>query len=265
MNPVTGTSSSRPHRPGRDANSVRRAFRILELLADKPDGLPLAVTCRQAGLPRSSTYVILRTLERDGYLEKRADGRYRLALRLLKFGNAVLSNLELPTTALPFLKRLVERTGCSARLAILEGGEAVAIAIEDAPGIVRVASWVGRRMPVHGSAVGKVLLAFSPPERMAEVIERGLVPCTPRTIVQPEKLRAELERVRRLGYALNDEETTMEVRAVAAPIFDSRGAAVASVCIAGTTRQIKTAVVPKLASIVQETARKISRELGYDA
>jgi DNA-binding IclR family transcriptional regulator len=118
-------------------------------------------------------------------------------------------------------------------------------------------------MPAHGSAVGKVLLAYSPRQHLAAVLDAGLEACTPHTIVQAQQLEAELERVRRTGYAFNDEETTLEVRAIAAPIFDSRREPVASICIAGTTRQIKTAMVPKLAAVVQETARRISTQLGY--
>lgn len=247
------------------ANAVERALNILELLAGKSQGLTISEISRRLSLPKSSTYLILRTLERKGYVQRNIERRYGLSLRLLKFSHAVLQGLGVHRLAGPFLKELVQRTGCSARLAYLEQGEVVIIEKEDTPSLIQINSWIGRRMEAYCTALGKALLAFSSEEQLAEVLARGLHRHTRRTITDPERLRLELEKVRRLGYAINDEENAPEVRAIAAPIFNHQGKSVAAVGIAGTVRQIRPELIPRLAEIVRKTARRFSRELGFDA
>jgi DNA-binding IclR family transcriptional regulator len=246
-------------------NAVERAFNILELLVEKSRKLTISEISRRLNIPKSSTYLIVRTLERRGYVQRDEEGRYGLSFRLLKFSHAVLQNLEVRQLAVPFLKQLVHMTGCSVRLGCLEQGEVVIVEKEDTPGLIRINSWIGRRMEAYCTALGKALLAFSPEEQLEGVIARGLRKHTKRTITEAEKLKLELERVRRLGYALNDEENAPEVRAIAAPIFDHQGKVVAALGIAGTARQIPTEAISKLAGIVKEKAKQLSKELGFEA
>ncbi len=243
--------------------SVTRALNILELLAQSQRGLTLSDISRRLGLPKSSTHVLIRTLETAGYLRgSKANGKFCFGLKLISLSNMALENLDLREQARPFLLGLMARTGLTVHLAILEGAEAVIIEKIEAPGLLRLATWVGRRLDANSSGVGKALLAFGTDENAAPRLTRLMARYNKNTIFSPERLARELKKVRELGYAFEDEEGEIGFRCIGAPIYDSGNRAVAAVSIAGTTSQITDDRVAKLASLVKATAGRISAHLG---
>lgn len=250
---------------GEDSSStaVERALAILEAVAQRGGGLTNGELSRRLKIPKSSASYILRTLERQGYLRREGStGRYRLGLKVVNLSRGVLSGLDIRELAMPALLQLVERCQLTAHLAILDQEEAVYIEKVEAPGFIKMNTWVGRRMDVHSTAVGKVLIAHLPEaEAQAIIRRRELKKRTPRTITVVSKLQQELGRVRTHGYAVDDEENSLGVRCVAAPVFDGLGDVVASVGVSGTTSQVSKTALPKVAEWVQETTRKISQQL----
>ncbi len=246
------------------STAVERALAILEATAQRSGGLTNSEISRRLGMPKSSASYILRTLERRGYLRRDSEsGKYRLGLKILSLGRDVLAGLDIGDVALPLLRSLVERTQLTVHLAILDHGEAVYIEKVDAPGFIKMDTWVGRRMCVHSTSVGKALAAhLSKAEVEAIVREHGFRKRTPRTITTLHRFLAELERVRAQGYAVDDEENSLGARCLAAPVFDMLGRAEAAVGLSGTTGQIDDATMPKLVEQVKETARKITRQLA---
>ncbi len=246
--------------------SVTRAMKILELLAQSQRGLTLADVSRKLGVPKSSVHVLMRTLEDLGYLKSsELKGKYSVGLKLVSLSNIALENLDLREQARTFLQDLVLRTKLTVHLAILEGVEAVIIEKFDAAGMLRLATWVGKRLDANSSGVGKALLAFAPEETYDHQLKRkSLARHNRNTISSPEALRRELKKIRALGYAFEDEEGEIGFRCIGAPLYDARGHVVAAISIAGTTSQIPRAQVASLASTVKETAAHISRHLGYD-
>jgi len=243
--------------------AVERALEILEAAAHA-DGLTNAEISWRLEIPKSSASYILRTLERRGYLRRdAASGKYRLGLKVLSLGREVLAGLNLGEVALPALRALVERTQMTAHLAVLDHGEAVYIEKVDAPGFIKMDTWVGRRMHVHSTSVGKALVAHLPKAAVEEILRRhGLKKRTPKTITGHARFLAELERVREQGYAVDDEENSLGARCLAAPVFDREGNVAAAVGLSGTTTQTDHASLLRIAELVKEAARRISRQLA---
>jgi DNA-binding IclR family transcriptional regulator len=244
--------------------AVERALAILETAARRSEGLTNSEISRRLGIPKSSASYILRTLERRGYLRREAEsGRYRLGLKVLSLGRDVLAGLDIKEIALPVLRSLVDRTQLTAHLAVFEHGEAVYIEKVDAPGFIKMDTWVGKRMNIHSTSVGKTLVAHVPKAEVETLVHtRGLKRCTPKTITGLKGFLAELERVRVQGYAVDDEENSLGARCLAAPVFDILGNVEAAVGLSGTTTQIDDTNLAKLAELVKEAARRITRQLA---
>jgi len=249
------------------ASSVDRALSILEAVAHSTSGLNNSEISRWLKMPKSSASYILRALERRGYLQRDAGTKkYRLGLRLLDLSRGVLVAPDLREVALPALRHLAERTQLTTHLAILDQDQAVYIEKVEAPGFIKMDTWVGKRMEVHSTSVGKALVAYLPREQ-AEAIarSRGLKKRTPRTITALPAFLRELERVRAHGYAVDDEENSLGARCVGAPVFNSFGEVEASVGVSGAINQVTHKHLPAIAELVQEAARRISKQLGYSA
>ena len=247
--------------------AVERALGILEAAAQHRDGLTNSEISRKLDIPKSSASYILRTLERRGYLRRdAASGKYRLGLKVLSLGRDVLAGFNIGEVALPVLRALVERTQLTAHLAILDHGQAVYIEKVDGPGFIKMDTWVGRRMHVHSTSVGKALVAHLAKADVEAILrEHGLKKRTLKTITGLARFLGELEKVRAQGYAVDDEENSVGARCVGAPVFDSLGRVEAAVGLSGTTSQIDDDNLSKIAELVKEAARKISRQLARSA
>jgi DNA-binding IclR family transcriptional regulator len=247
--------------------AVERALGILELIALSASGLTNSELSRRLQIPKSSASYILRTLERRGYLARDAEsGKYRLGLKVLALGRGVHTGMDLRKVALPYLQQLVDRTQLTCHLAILDAGEAVYIEKVEAPGFIKMDTWIGRRMFVHSTSVGKSLVAWLPAAEIDAIIrEHGLPRRTAKTIIVGAKLVRELEKVRAQGFAVDDEENSSGARCIGVPVFDASSHVVAAIGLSGTTGQVTPENLPKLAETLKETSRKISRQLGFVA
>jgi DNA-binding IclR family transcriptional regulator len=245
------------------ATAVDRALNILEAAAHRREGMTNSEISRKLAIPKSSASYILRTLERRGYLRRDGEsGRYRLGLKILSLGGDAQANLDLADVALPFMRSLVERVHLTVHLAVLDQGEAVYIEKVEAPGFFKVNTWVGRRMFLHSTSVGKSLLAWLPKHDIEAIVrQHGMKKRTPKTITTISRLLSELEQVREQGYSVDDEENSLGARCLGAPIFDATGVVTASLGASGTLTQVDEANMPRIVEALKETARRISRQL----
>ena len=245
------------------AVAVERALNILEAAAQRRDGLTNAEISRRLGIPKSSASYILRTLEKRSYLRREAEtGRYRLGLKILSLGGDAQANLDIADVALPFMRVLGEKIRMTVHLAVLDQGEAVYIEKVEAPGFFKVNTWVGRRMFLHSTSVGKCLLAWLPKHDIENVVkQQGMKKRTPKTITSITRLIAELEHVKQSGYAVDDEENSLGARCLGAPIFDALGNVTAALGASGTLTQTDEDNMPRIIDALKETARRISRQL----
>ena len=246
------------------ATAVERALNILEAAANRRDGMTNSEISYKLGIPKSSASYILRTLDRRGYLRRDEEtGRYRLGLKVLSLGGDARANLDLAELALPFMRALQERIHLTIHLAVLDHGEAVYIEKVEAPGFFKVNTWVGRRMYLHSTSVGKCLLAWLPKQEVETLLrEQGMKKRTPKTISSVPKLLSDLEHVREQAYAVDDEENSLGARCVGAPIFDPAGNVSAALGVSGTLTQMDADNLPKIVEALKEAARRISRQLS---
>src|SRR5438270_2488268 len=191
--------------------AVERALAMLEAVAQESEGLSNADISRKLKIPKSSASYILRTLEARGYLNReRSSGKYRVGLKVLSLSRGALSGIDVREVALPIMRSLVEKTQLTCHLAILDGPEAVYIEKVEPSGFIRMDTWVGRRMRVHATSVGKALVAHIPQEKVEKILaERSMERRTPKTITSASRLFKELEKVRSQGYAVDDEENNL--------------------------------------------------------
>jgi DNA-binding IclR family transcriptional regulator len=246
---------------------VERALAMLEAASQAADGLSNAEISRKLNIPKSSASYILRTLETQGYLSRDAEsGKYRVGLKILSLSRGALGGMDVRSVALPIMRRLTQQTGVTCHLAVLDGAEAVYIEKVEPEGFIRMDTWVGRRMRVHATSVGKAIVAYIPAEHLEEIVRKsGMERRTPKTIVTLPRLLKELEKVRMQGYAVDDEENNLGARCVAAPVFDERGAILAGLGLSGTTQQVSPQTMPRILEALKDSARHISMGMGHRA
>jgi DNA-binding IclR family transcriptional regulator len=253
--------------PDSPSAAVERALAMLEAVAQVSDGLSNAEISRKLQIPKSSASYILRTLETQGYLARDAEsGKYRVGLKVLSLSRGALGGLDVRGVALPIMRRLTQQTGLTCHLAVLDGADAVYIEKVEPEGFIRMDTWVGRRMCVHATSVGKAIVAYIPEERLEEIVRKGnMEKRTPKTITTLPRLLKELEKVRNQAFAVDDEENNLGARCVASPVFDDHGSILASLGLSGTTQQVSPQTMPRILEALKDSARHISMGMGYRA
>ncbi len=238
---------------------------MLEAVAQESEGLSNAEISRKLNIPKSSASYILRTLETQGYLTRDVEsGKYRVGLKILSLSRGALGGRDVRGIALPIMRHLTHQTGLTCHLAVLDGPEAVYIEKVEPEGFIRMDTWVGRRMRVHATSVGKAIVAYIPQEQLEQILRKsGMEKRTPKTITTLPRLVKELEKVRTQGYAVDDEENNLGARCVGAPIFDERGSIEASLGLSGTTQQVSPQTMPRILEALKDAARHISMGMGY--
>ena len=256
-----------PHREDSPSVAVERALGMLEAVSQEPEGLSNAEISRKLDIPKSSASYILRTLEKQGYLHRDANsGKYRVGLKILSLSRGALSGIDVREVALPIMRRLTEKTNLTCHLAILDGPEAVYIEKVEPQGFIRMDTWVGRRMRVHATSVGKALVAHIPQQQLEKMIaERPMEKRTPKTITTMPRLLKELERVRSLGYSVDDEENNLGARCLGAPVFNQQGNIEAALGLSGPIQQVNSDTMPRIVETLKDAARHLSMQLGYRA
>lgn len=241
------------------------AFDILDTIADGGEsGLTLSDISERLEIHKSTALRMLCTLEKLNCVVHDNDtGKYRLGIHLLELGSTFLEGVDLRREAKPYLEELSAASGEIVHLAILDGESVVYIEKIEAPQVLTLYSRVGRRAPATCTAVGKVLLAYADCEFKDRISRGSFMKYTDQTITDPEIFLQELEKVRKNGYAIDNEEHEKHVRCVAAPIWNHEGQAVAAVSITGPSVRMTLERIQELAPVVVSTALDISRRLGF--
>lgn len=238
---------------------VARVARVLAAFDDEHRSLSLSDTARRCGLPLTTTFRLVRSLSAVGYLEREPGGDYHIGLRLWEVASFAPRGLGLREVALPFMEDLFQVTRHNVQLAVRDGGESVYLERIAGSRAVPVLTRVGGRFPLHPTGVGRVLLAWAPPEVVEQVLSRPLERFTPFTATDPDVIRRELADVRSRGYAVNDRQVTIDSLSVAAPIRQPDGAVTAALSVVVPTGSTDPG---SLAPAVQAAARGISRSVA---
>ena len=241
--------------------SLERAFLLLELMAEDGGEVALSRLAVDSGLPLSTIHRLVRTLVARGYVRQLPSRRYVLGPRLIHLGES--SSRTLGTWARPHLIRLVDTTGETANLAMLDGDRVVYVAQVPSRHSMRMFTEVGRRVHLHCTGVGKALLSQLPASTARELLERGGMPRrTPLTVTDPDELLARLPEIAEQGYALDDGEQETGVRCVAVPV--PGGPLMTAISVSGPAGRVSMEAVPGVVRLLQETARALAAELRED-
>lgn len=246
--------------------TLLRGLNILSLYTRETPALTLTEITKATNLNKTTVYRILTTLENTGYLIRDSETkRYRPGLKVLQLGFASISSLEVRQVARIYLKQLSEQVGETVSLSVLDGPDIIYVDRVRNQGIVGVVLGMGSRLPAHCASMGKAMLAHLPPDELRQYLDQvNPEPCTQKSLVERQALEMELDLVRKQGYATNDEELEIGLRAVAAPIWDNSDRAVAAVNITGSVSSVsQERLVGELAESVRQTAAQISQALGY--
>ena len=246
--------------------SVARAVRILELLAEGPEELGVTELGRRLGVHKATASRLLATLAEHGLVERNpVTDKYRLGFGIVRLAAVVTGGLDLVRQARPVLERLAEETSETVNLAVLDGDRVVNIDQIAAPHLVVNVNWVGKRTPLHCTSNGKVLLASLPARERARLLRGPLERLAPNTIVDKDLLQAQLLEAGVRGYAYTLEELEVGLNAVAAPVRDSGGGVIAAVSVSGPAYRFTRGRIPEVGGLARKAGADIARRMGFPA
>ena len=250
--------------PPGQVQSLDRAFNLLEVISGHADGIALTELAQRTALPPSTAHRLLKSLEQRGYLRQDEErGLWFIGVTAFVVGSAFIRSRDIVASSRPSMRRLMEDLGESVNLAVLEGSVAIYLSQIECRQMIRAHALPGGRAPLHGSGVGKALLAALPHERAAELLTGRTLPAlTPNTLTSRAKVLDGLEAVRRTGYAVDDEEQSLGMRCVAAAIRDENAEPVAAVSITGPSARVTLARIEAIGGRVLAAAEEITRNIG---
>ena len=265
MKEDSGIHVSNEYAPHRYSTTMEKVLVILEYLVwhAGTDGAGIAQISRDTRMEKAAVYRAVNTLMVNGYLVKR-NAAYTVSSKILALAGEYLERLDVRRVAHPYLKRMAEKTGELAFIAIMEQSEMVIIEKVEGSKDLRIFSHIGSRFPLHCAASGKLFLAFMDMESRSRILkEIKFHQYTQNTIKNRVALQKHLEEVRRRGTALNDYEQDQQKRAIAAPIFDSRAQIIAAICVAGVGSSLTDDKMRDIEVLLHEAGSAISQEMGY--
>lgn len=242
--------------------SVRRALRVLGSFSlDRPE-LGVSEIGEELGMHKSTVHRLLATLEVEGFVRSTSQNRYVLGWRVLELGAAVSAGGEIREKILDSLSDVVRSTGETAHLAVLDGGEVLYVEKVESERTLRMPSSVGRRLPAHVTALGKVLLSgLEETARLKLIYGSELIPLTDRSIVDPDDLRMAVAEAGERGYAIDDQEIDEGLICIAAPITEPDGGISAAISISGPVSRVEPNR-DAFINVVTSAAAELSRTLG---
>src|SRR6202795_3902864 len=262
--PNRGRTATKPAGTTGQVQSLTRGLSILEALSNSEAGLTLTDLAHRVLLPAASTHRLLSTLEKMRYVYQAGDlGLWYIGLQAFVVGSTFLANRDFVAQSHGYMRRLMEQSGETANLAILDGTEAVFIAQVQCHEMMRTLVKLGSRVPLHASGVGKAIFAALSNEQIDAILKvRGLPRITEKTIVVPETMWAALRVIRQRGYSFDDEEHARSTRCVGAAIYDEHAEPLGAISIAGPSTRLADERVRQLGPIVAHIAEELTRHLG---
>ena len=244
--------------------SIGRAFAILEEVARNREGIALADLSKRVRLHNSTTFHLVKTMVSLGYIRQiKESKRYRIGRPLFALAASALDEIEMVSMATPVLDELSQETGESSHFASRMSDAVVVMARTPGPGAFQLADRVGVVRPAYCTALGKVILAALRPAQLDRYLDRvELKPLTSKTITTPQRLRRELQEVRRAGIAFDDGEFNHEVRCAAMPVHDFSGQVVGAIGISGPVWRLSMQALQSKARNLSEAARRLSVAFG---
>jgi len=244
--------------------SVDRALMVLEILGRRGSAGVTEIAA-DLGVHKSTVSRLIAVLESHGFVEQLSDrGKYRLGFAIVRLAGFTTAQMDLAKESQPICDRLSRESGETTNIAILDGDRIINIVEAHGPAEISLRTWIGQNCPAHATSSGKALLAALGAQTLRDLLGAGTLPVfTPNTVSDTDALAAELEHVRRDGWANVREELEVGLNAVAAPIWDSSGKTIAALSVSGPAYRLSPDRFATVAKLTIDSARQISRRLGH--
>ncbi|WP_058912393.1 glyoxylate bypass operon transcriptional repressor IclR [Entomohabitans teleogrylli] len=252
--------------PTGQVQSLTRGLKLLESIAEAHGSVALTELAQQAGLPNSTTHRLLTTMQQQGFVRQVGDlGHWTIGAHAFMVGSSFLQSRNLLAIVHPILRRLMEESGETVNLAVLDQDDHQAIIIDQVQctQLMRMSAPIGGKLPMHASGAGKAFLAWLSDEALSGLLHRkGLHAYTPATLVSPVHLKDDLAQIRKRGYSFDDEEHALGLRCVAACIYNEYHEPFAAISISGPISRITDDRVTELGALVIKAAKEITLAYG---
>ncbi|OXS79066.1 IclR family transcriptional regulator [Domibacillus enclensis] len=246
--------------------SVERALKILDLFDERDRELTITEISKRMNLHKSTVHSLLKTLQVQRYIAQNDEtGKYSLGFKLFERGSLVIGQLDLRIIARKHLEELSATTNLTVHLVVLDGQEGVYIDKVEGSGVTVVYSRVGRRVPLHTSAVGKSLIVTKSDQELNQLLE-GYEYTTPteKSIRSKEEFLSVIKQARIAGYSVDNEENEPGIFCMAVPIKDYSGKVIAAISMSMPASKMNAELLEKYVAMLKECTANISRELGYE-
>ena len=247
---------------GGQVQSLTRGLTLLELIADSHGSVALTELAQQAGLPNSTTHRLLSTMQQQGFVRQVGDlGLWTIGAHAFVVGSSFLQSRNLLALVHPVLRSLMEQSGETVNLAVLDLSDHQAVIIDQVQctQLMRMSAPIGGKLPMHASGAGKAFLAHQGDEQVTALLhQKGLHYYTPKTLMSPQSLKENLALMRKAGFSFDDEEHALGLRCVAAPIYDEHGEAFAALSISGPIARMTDDRITELGALVIREARQVT-------
>lgn len=245
--------------------SIDRAVSILKCFSKQRKEMKLSEIADELSLNKSTVHGIISTLKYNGLIDQDEETqKYRLGLYLMKLGDTVASSIDIRDIAHPIIKEVSQQLNETVHLSKLDGDELIYLDKVESNQSMRIFTTIGSRMPAYCTGMGKAMLAYIDDEKINNLLSDALEPMTEYTITDKNELLKRLADIREKGYAMDNEENSIGLRCIAAPIFDHKGNAKYAISVSGPTVRMTDKRMENIISIIKDSARKISYKLGYE-
>lgn len=246
--------------------TLDRSLDVLEVLAQAEEALGVTEIGNRISLHKSTVHRILHTLCHRGYVERVRDNeRYQLGIKIVELGIRFFNDLEIRKVASPVLYDLAKLLDEVVHLVLPDEGEIVYIDKAESSHVVSMHSKVGRRAPMHCTAVGKALLSTLPEEEVRHILEiKGMARYTPNTIVEPDALMVDLREIKVSRISVETEENEIGIICLGTPVFDYSGRAIGAISVSGPATRIKEKGIERIGQAMKKSGEEISAHMGFD-
>lgn len=244
--------------------SIDRAIAVLKCFSENTRELKLSDISDHLDLNKSTVHGIISTLKFHGFINQDEETqKYRLGLALMELGTIVINSFDIRSIVAPVINDICNQVQETVHLGTLDNIEVVYIEKKESSHSMRIFTNIGARQPAYCTGIGKAMIAYLEPDALIALLPEEIKKFTPKTITDKIELTRELSKVKKNGYAIDDEENSEGLKCVGAPIFDHTGKAKYAISVSGPTIRMTEDKIQETIKLLTNATKEISHKLGY--
>ncbi|MBY7142827.1 IclR family transcriptional regulator [Virgibacillus sp. NKC19-3] len=242
--------------------ALEKSIAILNLIAESQGEYTITEIHKKLAISKTTVFSIIKVLEEHDIVKKNEKGEYKTGVKLYELGMSYISEVDIVKIARPYIENLMEETGYTVHLGVIDEGELLYVDKVEPNSFIRFSTYPGLRSEFHVTSLGKAIAAYLTEQELDDIIARkGLAIHTPHTITDVDEFKEALKEIRNVGHAIEDEEGEIGVRCIGVPVFNENNV-VASVSIVGHSSMLSFQNAHELIERLKRVAQNISKELG---